>query len=190
MQDDHAPDQQRIEEIGEQLRAKIASKFSTTAFLAGFSLTLLGLELSMLWSNSRLPLLLPYAIGALVFAIVLYARALMRLDELTMPKRFWEEGSGDHDPALSHLGLLTDGDLWALADRMVYYWYRLVHAALWVTGFSLALILVPVESPEPMKAVSSALVASAIAAILSVVYIQIFASERGKEFAPLTRPSD
>ena len=41
-------EQERIEAIGEQLRAKINSKFQTSTFLAGFAFTILGIQISAL----------------------------------------------------------------------------------------------------------------------------------------------
>ena len=55
--------QERIEAIGDQLRAKISSKFQTSTFLAGFGLAVLTLQLSTFWQAQRFPCLLPVSIS-------------------------------------------------------------------------------------------------------------------------------
>ena len=82
--------QTRIEDIGKQLRAKIRSKFQASTFLAGFSFTLLGFQITRLWQPVEIPRLLPVSVALMLLAISLYISAIMKLDELTMPKRFWE----------------------------------------------------------------------------------------------------
>ena len=184
------PNHARIEAIGDQLRAKVTSKFQTVAFLGGFALTLLGTQLSILWGGGRVPLLLPYAIGVLVFALLLYAYALTRFNSLTMPKRFWDEASGARDASASHHGLLTDRDLWAIHDRMVFYWTRLVMIAIGATAVSLALILVPLIAPDAAPGLRSALLPAVAAAAIALLYVRLFASEVGRPFAPMQRPRD
>jgi len=94
--------QDRVEAIGEQLRAKIASKFTASTFLAGFALTVLSGQVFALWQSSRLPMLFPPAVGAVFGALMLFVAAIIKLDELTMLKRFWDEGARAGDPAMAH----------------------------------------------------------------------------------------
>jgi hypothetical protein len=92
---------QRTEAIGDQLRAKIASKFQTSTFLAGFAATILSIEITLLWDSQDKPDLLPLSIGTMVGALILYTAAIIKLGELTMPKRFWEEDASHHGPTAS-----------------------------------------------------------------------------------------
>jgi hypothetical protein len=88
----------RIEAIGEQLRSKISSKFQTSTFLAGFGFTVLTVQVSTFWQSPRFPYLLPTSISILVVSIVIYIAAVVKLDGLTMPKRFWKEDRSKKDP--------------------------------------------------------------------------------------------
>jgi hypothetical protein len=54
--------QTRIEDIGEQLRAEIRSRFQASTFLAGFSFTLLGVQITGLWQPVEIPRLLPVCV--------------------------------------------------------------------------------------------------------------------------------
>lgn len=82
--------QELIEKVGEQLRAKIASKFQTSSFLAGLAVAVLGVQLATLTDGAKPPLF-AFSIALMFAAIVIYVAALIKLDELTMPKRFWTE---------------------------------------------------------------------------------------------------
>jgi hypothetical protein len=150
-----------IEAVGEQLRAKIMSKFQTSAFLAGLAVAVLGVQLSDLAGSTKPPL---FAVSiALMFgAVLLYVAALVRLDELTMPKRFWRK-----DPALPvgnyHAVLLEDAELVELQRCMVFHWYKLTLTATVITGVALLLLLIP-----PSWA-AAALVMSAEGAFVSVI---------------------
>lgn len=183
-------EQTRIEEIGSQLRDKVTSKFQTTAFLAGFALTLLGIELSIMWGGDKVPLFVPYAIGFLVLAGMFYVFALIRFDELTMPKRFWPEDTNQHDPDLSRRGLLTDQDLWAIKLRVVFYWRWLVIVALYMTGASLGLILIPITANFSVELVVRALISGVVAIVLAIVYVFVIQHVGGKNFPPMQRPTD
>lgn len=132
-----------IEAVGEQLRAKILSKFQTSAFLAGLAVSVLGVQLSTLSGDERArPALFGVSVAVMFGALVVYVAALIRLDELTMPKRFWRK-----DPSLAVLDyeavLLEDQELVELQKRMVFHWYSLTLTAAGITGFSLLLLLVP-----------------------------------------------
>lgn len=135
---------ERIEAIGDQLRAKITSKFTASTFLAGFALTILSGQVFMLWQSSVLPLLLPLAVFAVAAAVVLFVDAIVRLDELTMPKRFWGESNGAEETGhSSREAYLLDNDLWDLQKHMIFYWTRLTLVATWMTGFAVLAMLVP-----------------------------------------------
>ena len=79
--------QARIEAIGDQLRAKISSKFQTSTFLAGFGFAVLTVQLSTFWQSPKFPYLLPTSISFMIASLFLYIAAVIKLDELTMPKR-------------------------------------------------------------------------------------------------------
>jgi hypothetical protein len=93
----------RVEAIGDQLRAKITSKFTASTFLAGFALTILSGQVFTIWQSTVLPFLFPLAVGIVTAAVVLLVDAVLRLDEITMPKRLWDESqdAGDTEPQLS-----------------------------------------------------------------------------------------
>jgi hypothetical protein len=133
--------QARIEAIGDQLRAKISSKFQTSTFLAGFGLAVLTVQLSTFWQSTKFPCLLPVSISIMVVSICIYMAAVVKLDELTMPKRFWK-----HEFPLSEtekLGYLREENLCQLQKRMVFYWWRLTAVATILTGASFLLMLLP-----------------------------------------------
>ena len=131
-----------IEKIGDQLRAKILSKFQTSAFLATVAVSVLGVQLSTLSDNKETPSLFWISIAMMFGALLLYIAALIKLDELTMPKRFWRM-----EPSLTVSYypnvLLRDDELVELRKRMVFYWYTLTLTATGTTGFALLLLLVP-----------------------------------------------
>lgn len=146
-----AQNDERIEAIGDQLRAKITSKFTASTFLAGFALTILSGQVFMLWQSSVLPLLLPLSVGTVAAAVVLFVDAIVRLDELTMPKRFWEESSDAASTGhSSREGYLVDSDLWELQKHMIFYWTRFTLVATWMTGIAVLAMLAPF-SPLPTK---------------------------------------
>jgi hypothetical protein len=133
--------QVRIEAIGDQFRAKISSKFQTSTFLAGFGLAVLTLQVSTFWQAPKLPCLLPVSISIMVLSICIYIAAVVKLDELTLPKRFWEHASPLSDT--EKLAYLKEDDLFQLQKRMVFYWSRLTAVATSLTGASLLLMLLP-----------------------------------------------
>lgn len=143
-----------IEAIGEQLRAKITSKFTASTFLAGFALVLLSEQIGALWqedAGGTLPWLFAPATGAVAAALVLFVRAVMLLDEMTMPKRFWSMRRPDKstEPESPYL---TDGDIVMLSERMIFFWRRLGIAATMLTGIAIALMLAPFEARNPSTA--------------------------------------
>jgi hypothetical protein len=181
----------RTELIGDQLRDKIASKFQTSTFLAGFAATILSIEITLLWQSGQRPGLLPISVAALVGALVLYVAAIIKLDELTMPKRFWNEDPNKHDPAASQLAYLEQGDLWELHKRMVFFWYKLTMVATALTAVSLISLLAPWQ---PFRGSSEFLEVTAacagIAAIAACVYLFAIRHVARKRFNPLLRPND
>lgn len=132
--------QARIEAIADQLRAKIGNKFQASIFLAGFGLQVLTIQISTFWQAPRFPDLLPFSICLMVVSICIYIAAVVKLDELTMPKRFWKLAPGEPDAKLAYL---KDSDLWELKNRMVFYWSYLTAVAASLTGVSLLLMLWP-----------------------------------------------
>ena len=93
MQSAGMPDSEKLraEATGDQLRQKISNEFQTSTFLAGFSATILSIEITFLWQQTYRPGLLPLSIAVLIAAVIIYVAAIVKLDELTMPKRFSEE---------------------------------------------------------------------------------------------------
>jgi len=138
--------QDRVEAIGDQLRDKIRSKFQSSTFLAGFGFTILSVEISMLWTTHEVPRLLSFSIPLMLAAICFFVAAALRLDALTMPKRFWEEDRNSADREASQLAYLTDDDLWQLQRRMIFYWTWLTVLATVMTAISLVLVLLPIDS--------------------------------------------
>jgi hypothetical protein len=158
------PDQERAEAIGEQLRAKIASKFTASTFLGGFALTILAGQVFAIWQTSRLSLLFPQSVAVVVAAVILFFEAVVRLDELTMPKRFWPTNV-DAEPAFgrSTWGLLTDGDLEALEEKMRFFWTRFTLVATCLTAVAVLMVLFPMETgPEHARRWTMAYVAIGI----------------------------
>jgi hypothetical protein len=112
-----------------------------STFLAGFGLAVLTLQLSTFWQAPTFPFLLPVSISIMVVSICIYIAAVVKLDELTMPKLFWK-----HPSPLSQtekLAYLKEEDLFQLQKRMVFYWWRLTAVATSLTGASLLLMLLP-----------------------------------------------
>lgn len=137
---------ERVEAMGDQLRAKITSKFTASTFLAGFALTILSGQVFLLWQSTILPLLFPLSVGIVAAAVVLFVEAVVRLDELTMPKRFWEENDDAGDTGHeSREGYLLDDDLWELRKHMIFYWTKLTLVATWMTGLAVIVMLLPYE---------------------------------------------
>jgi hypothetical protein len=186
---------ERIEAIGEQLQAKIRSKFQASTFLGGFAFTLLGTQISRLWQPTEIPQLLPVSIPVMFVAVGLYIRAIVKLDELTMPKRFWEEGDGVL--GIPRLGYLSDQDLWELRKRMIFYWQRLTIGATILTVVSLFLMLLPlpsrefsVESGDRVALLSETFAYTLIFLCLMIAYLVGMHREERRKFETLLRPRD
>ena len=141
----------RSEAIGEQLRAKISSKFQTSTFLAGFGFTVLTVQVSTFWQSPKFPHLLPISISMMVMSIFIYIVAVVMFDWLTMPKRFWKEDKDKKDARGSKLAYLEDEDLWGLRHRMVFYWWYLTFAAAILMAASLLLMLLPWFAPRNLS---------------------------------------
>jgi hypothetical protein len=159
----------RVEAIGDQLRAKITSKFTASTFLAGFALTILSGQVFTIWQSTVLPFLFPLAVGIVTAAVVLLVDAVLRLDEITMPKRFWDESQDAGDTGHnSREGYLLDDDLWELRKHMIFYWTRLTLIGTWMTGIGALTMLVPFK-PLPTESIRQ--VAFALAVLGLVVGI-------------------
>lgn len=182
-------EQMRIEAIGDQLRTKISSKFQSAALLGGFLFTILSIQISMLWEPAARPFLLPVSLALMLAAIFLYICAVIKLDELTMPKRFWQENPSAPGPRQA--GLLTQNDLWELRNRMVYYWSSLVLVATALAALSLAGMIIPLQAQvSPGTLQTQAVLASITILSLAAVYLGVLASMAARKFRPLMRPMD
>jgi hypothetical protein len=181
----------RTEVIGDQLRAKIASKFQTSTFLAGFAATILSIEITLLWQGSQRPGLLPISVAALVGALILYVAAIIKLDELTMPKRFWDEDPTKQDPAASQFAYLEQGDLWELHKRMLFFWHKLTMVATALAAVSLISLLAPWQPfRESSEFLEVTAVCAGIAAIAACGYLFVIRHVARTRFNPLLRPCD
>jgi hypothetical protein len=101
------------------------------------------MQISMLWQTAKIPQFLPVSIPLMVASICIYIVAIIKLDELTMPKRFWDEDPKRVDRNASRLAYLEDEDLWQLKKRMIFYWESLTLFATVLTAVSIALMLWP-----------------------------------------------
>lgn len=195
---DQKEQQERIEAIGEQLRGKINSKFQMSTFLAGFALTVLGIQLSVLWQwdKETIPLLLFLSISFMIVAIIFYIGALIKLDELTMPKRFWEENPELKENNLSKLAYLTDQNLWTLKNIMVYYWVKLTLRATYLTAASLGFMLLPYPIYElrvvPVNTSERWLIFMGliIVALGALFYFLWIVQQKDRKFGELYRATD
>ncbi len=184
-------EQRRAEEIGEQLRLKIAGKFQATTFLASAALAVLAIEISLLWSDSTVSRFLPFAIGVLTGALIIFVGALLKLDALIMPKRFWPEADSSPDAAGAHAAFLTDENLWAIQKRMILYWTWGTVVALLLTVASLVALLWPLEAVEPGDTLRvQTLVNAGVFALLALALLGVVNGGAGRIEPPLTRPRD
>lgn len=179
-----------VEAVGDHLRAKITSKFQTSSFLAGLAVAVLGVQLSTLSGGGR-PRLFAVSIALMFGASLLYVAALIKLDELTMPKRFWEEHPVHHADDYTFV-LLSDQDLWELRKRMIFYWYTLTLAATGITGFALLLLLVPATWLVTLPEIGpeGTFFAVLLALGLAIVYLMVLSAFARKRFGTLLRYQD
>src|SRR5687768_16894779 len=141
-----SPDQERAEAIGEQLRAKISSKFTASTFLGGFALTILAAQVFAIWQTNDLSMLFPSSVGMTVAAVILFFEAIIRLDELTMPKRFWPvDPDAVRTNGRSIWGILTDGDLETLDEKMRFFWTRFTLIGTFLTAAAVLMVLFPIQ---------------------------------------------
>jgi hypothetical protein len=122
---------------------------------------------------------------------VLFVDGIIRLDELTMPKRFWRE-----DPAASALPLplggsyLTDADLWELQNRMVFFWQRLTLVATLITATAVMAMLVPVWVRPPETVRGWTFGCAVLGVGFAFGYIRWLNVQATKRFNRLVRPVD
>ncbi len=184
-------EQRRAEEIGEQLRLKIAGKFQTTTFLASAALAVLAIEIALLWSDATVSRFLPFAIGVLTGALIIFVGALLKLDALIMPKRFWPEDDSDPDAGGSQAAFLTDENLWAIQKRMILYWTWGTVVALLLTVASLVALLWPLEAVEPGEALRlQTLVVASLFALLALALLGVVTGRADRIEPRMTRPRD
>lgn len=138
----------RYEIIGEQLRAKINSKFQTSTFLAGFAFTILGIQISLLWQSTKVPALLFLSTSLMAVAIILYVGAVVRLDKLTMPKPFWKGKENPPEEELIQSSYLEYSHLKGLRNLMNFYWSTLTLVATGFTAISLLSMLLPIRPTD------------------------------------------
>jgi len=137
---------ERIEQFGEQLRAKITSKFTASTFLAGFALTVLTGQISTLWQvdvDKELSPFFSISVGAVAGAFYLFVMAVIRLDELTMPKLFWDPRFWTPTRPPSDDLYLRYDELWKLQSMMVRIWFCLSVRATIITAIALLAMLIP-----------------------------------------------
>ena len=139
-------EQERLEAIGDQLRAKITSKFTASTFLAGFALTVLVGQVSTLWQTQTLPPFFAFSVGVVFCAFSLFVYAIIKFDELTMPKRFFQRMTQEGivspvDPF--KWGLLDEDDLNTLFERMKFFWNHLTLPATILTAIAVLAMLIP-----------------------------------------------
>jgi hypothetical protein len=136
-------EQERLEALGDQLRAKISSKFAASTFLAGFAATILAAVVSPLWQQDTVvSVYFPIAVGFAVVGTGLFITGIIRFDELSMPKRFWPS-SPEIPNRTGDVGLLEMDDLRVLHDRMVFFWRCLTLVGTAVTGLALLILILP-----------------------------------------------
>lgn len=185
------PGQERIEAIGEQLRAKIASKFTASSFLAGFGLAVLTGQVFALWQADQLALLFPASVGAVFGSFVLFIDAIVRLDELTMPKRFWDEnGALPSLPVPLGGSYLTDQDLCELQKRMIFFWQRLTVTATAITAVAVLAMLFPLWTLRSDIARPWTFGCAVAGVAVALGYARWLNSQAAKKFNPLIRPVD
>jgi len=181
--------QARIEAIGAQLRAKISSKFQTSSVLIGFCFALLTIQISIHWDSDKAPPLLPVSIAIMLAAIILYATAMIKLDGLTMPKRFWPEDPNALGPRMQ--GLLRDKDLWELYNQTVFWWFCLVVVGTVLTAVSLLAMLFPVSFGKSIESLPRFTIWFACGGIVAaVIYLGVIFMIASRKFSALVRPLD
>jgi hypothetical protein len=130
-------------------------------------------------------------VGAVFGALVLFVEGVIRLDELTMPKRFWlEDPRSVAFPVPLGDSYLTDGDLWELQKRMIFFWQRLSIVATWVTAAGVLAMLVPLrpQTTETVRCWTFGLAVLGIAIALG--YVRWLHAKAKKEFQGLVRAVD
>jgi len=171
-----APDegQKRIDNISEQLQAKIRGLQSVSTFLAGFAFTVLGLEIGRLWGDGSIPFWIFFSIPLMLFAVVLYIYAVMKLTGLAMPKPFRVEDERNRelsDAGFREQASSTPSELRQLKDEMVFYWRWLTILATCLVAGSLLVMLFPVTtafSPDLLR--YTTFVSSIVSVLLAVSY--------------------
>ena len=115
----------------------------------------------------------------------------MRLDELTMPKRFWPESPDADSAGLPPAwGCLTTEDLWNLQRQMIFYWYRLTIVALIITAVAVVLMLAPVSSGRENNAQCWSFYAALLGLLLGFGYAIALRLIARRKFPPFSRGVD
>jgi hypothetical protein len=122
--------------------------------------------------------------------VLLYVAALVKLDELTMPKRFWRDAPAGRADDYTFV-LLSDEDLWTIRNRMVFYWNSLTLAATGTAGAALLLMLVPgAPAGDGSTPGGSGMFVTVIAGLaVAVVYMAVMLSIARKRCGVLLPPS-
>lgn len=166
--DSDDPTPERIEAVGDQLRAKISNKFTTSTFLAGFAFTFLAAQVMSVSQQAELSSTTPLAIAFSTAAVLTFVAAAVALDSLTMPKRFWPENKTmPGTRRFAREGRLTTEDLWTLYALMVYFWYLFTIVAAVLNAIAVAALLAP-ATPAKAESIRSDTVNAVVWAVLSV----------------------
>jgi hypothetical protein len=183
-----SPHQELLERYGDQLRAKISSKFSASTFLAGFAATILTTLLTSRWEGRQEGAFQhTLALGLAAAASILFVHAIVRLDELSMPKRFWPGRENARNQA-EDVGLLTQEDLWVLHNRMVFFWRYLTLTATTLTGIGLLALALPPLGTSNSDFSGVRLAFAAVSTAAAFAYARLLdwkAPHRGKLIRPV-----
>jgi len=177
---------ERIEAIGEQLRDKITSKFTASTFLAGFALTVLTGQASFLWqAKDAIPPIFSLAVASVAAAFCLFIFAVIRLDELTMPKLFWEPPHWTSTDLPADDVSLSYSDLWQLKKTMVRIWVSLTIPATVITSVAVVITFLPntITAVLPLQFRAGRLSTFVLVAVFSLAAI-IYARRTNRPFTP------
>jgi len=177
--------QNMFEEVGNQLRAKINGKFQTAAFLAGWAFTVLGIQLTMLYEEQKIALL-PISIAIMLSSIVLFIYSVIKLDELTMPKRFWVDNESKQFDEKSFY--LDDFDLIKIKKQMVFHWINWTLVGIYFNTISLFIMLIPIKPFIFINPITATFASSSLSIIVTICYVYIrmqIGRKRNKYLAPL-----
>lgn len=123
-----------------------------------------------MWQSAKLPALFSAAVAVLLAAVMLFVKAVLRFDELTMPKALWEVPGVQRQRGQVFSSLLTNYDLTILYGRMVFVWYRLTIVAMFLTTAAVLLMLMPFDVGDPGSAQELSIWGAAIGLVAGAIY--------------------